>query len=59
MGLLDLEELRTATRNVAEISAWIEKDPAPTNNELDRARARIAADTTIRPVGGSAVEATW
>ena len=58
-GMLDFEELRTASKNVAEIAAWNNKDGPPTAGELARARKRIAARTDIRAVAHDAVEASW
>lgn len=58
-GLLDLGELREASKQVAQFTAWNKKDPAPTEGELARARERLAARTDIRVVAHNAVEANW
>ena len=57
--LLDYAELQRAEKNVKEITAWNEKDPAPTKTELQRARERVATRTDILPDGPNAVVANW
>ncbi|HET6713964.1 MAG TPA: hypothetical protein VFI59_09670 [Actinomycetota bacterium] len=57
-GFLDVEELRTASKNVAEITEYVKKNPPPTAGELARARAVIEADQNLVPVAPGTVEIT-